>query len=59
MRFGVGLAALAATEPAKAIAMLSEAGTTRIAIRAIHSDLRFGFRSHDLSIHEALRVFER
>ena len=47
VRLGIGLAAIAATEPAKAIAMLAKAGASGIAIRAVHGYFRFGFRLHD------------
>ena len=59
VRFGIGLATVAATEPAKTIAMFSKAGTPRIAVRAVHGESRFGFRFHSSIIHEALRVYKR
>lgn len=39
--------------------MLAETGAADIARGAVHRDFRFGFRLHDLIIHEALRVFKR
>jgi len=59
MRLRVRLATLSTTEPAKAIAVFSKAGATRLAVRAVHSYLGFDFRLHDSIIHEALRVFKR
>jgi hypothetical protein len=59
VRFGIRLAAVAATKPAKTIAMFSEARTSRIAVRAVHGDLHFGFRLHTFILHEALRVCKR
>ena len=44
MGFGIGLFALAATEPAKAVTMLTKARTPDFADRAVHNS--FGFSSH-------------
>lgn len=56
MGFGVGLPAVAATEPAQPVPVLPEAGATEAAIRAIHLQFRLGHLFHAFIIHESLAV---
>jgi hypothetical protein len=59
VRFSVRLPALAATKPAKTIAVFAEAGAPDIAVLAVHGYLRFGCRFHVSILQETIAVFKR
>jgi len=58
MSFGIRLPALAATEPAQAVTMPTEAGASDIAVLAVHGYFRFGHCFHTCIILESLAVLQ-